>query len=103
MMPKGVSIGLRSSQGLCNLLLSIYLDHRLKDQEAVAHYYRYCDDGLVLSGSKKYLWKVRDIIHEQARKARLEIKSNDTVFPDHRRYRLPGICNPPGSCTVKEA
>jgi hypothetical protein len=35
----------------------------------------------VLSGSKKYLWKVRDIIHEQARKARLEIKSNDTVFP----------------------
>lgn len=35
MMPKGVSIGLRSSQGLCNLLLSIYLDHRLKDQEAV--------------------------------------------------------------------
>lgn len=55
MMPKGVSIGLRSSQGLCNLLLSIYLDHRLKDQEAVAHYYRYCDDGLVLSGSKKYL------------------------------------------------
>lgn len=81
MMPKGVSIGLRSSQGLCNLLLSIYLDHRLKDQEAVAHYYRYCDDGLVLSGSKKYLWKVRDIIHEQARKARLEIKSNDTVFP----------------------
>ena len=63
------------------MLLSIYLDHRLKDQEAVAHYYRYCDDGLVLSGSKKYLWKVRDIIHEQARKARLEIKSNDTVFP----------------------
>ena len=48
MMPKGVSIGLRSSQGLCNLLLSIYLDHRLKDQEAVAHYYRYCDDGLAL-------------------------------------------------------
>lgn len=75
MMPKGVSIGLRSSQGLCNLLLSIYLDHRLKDQEAVAYYYRYCDDGLVLSGSKKYLWKVRDIIHEQTRKARLEIKS----------------------------
>ncbi len=74
MMPKGVSIGLRSSQGLCNLLLSIYLDHRLKDQEAVAHYYRYCDDGLVLSGSKKYLWKVRDIIHEQAGKLAWRLK-----------------------------
>lgn len=81
MMPTGVSIGLRSSQGLCNLLLSIYLDHRLKDQEAVAYYYRYCDDGLVLAGSKKYLWAVRDIIWEQAGKAKLLIKSNETVFP----------------------
>lgn len=27
LMPEGISIGLRSSQGLGNLLLSVYLDH----------------------------------------------------------------------------
>ena len=31
LMPEGLSIGLRSSQGLGNLLLSVYLDHYLKD------------------------------------------------------------------------
>ena len=45
LMPDGLSIGLRSSQGLGNLLLSVFLDHYLKDRYAVRHFYRYCDDG----------------------------------------------------------
>lgn len=55
MMPKGVSIGLRSSQGLCNLLLSIHLDHVLKDRLGVKYFYRYCDDGVVLAATKEEL------------------------------------------------
>lgn len=34
-IPQGISIGLRSSQGLGNLLLSVYLDHYLKDRYGV--------------------------------------------------------------------
>lgn len=81
MMPHGLSIGLRSSQGLGNLLLSVYLDHYLKDKYGVRHYYRYCDDGVVLGKSKADLWKVRDLVHQQVRSIELEVKANDRIFP----------------------
>ena len=44
MLGEGLSIGMRPSQGLANLLLSIAVDHRLKDSEGCRYYYRYCDD-----------------------------------------------------------
>lgn len=81
MMPKGVSIGLRSSQGLCNLLLSVVLDHPLKDRLRTRFYYRYCDDGAVLAGSKEELWRIRDIVHECVESIGLKIKANERVFP----------------------
>ena len=81
MMPRGVSIGLRSSQGLCNLLLSVALDHPLKDRLRTRFYYRYCDDGAVLAGSKDELWRIRDIVHECVESIGLKIKANERVFP----------------------
>lgn len=81
MMPTGVSIGLRSSQGLCNLLLSVALDHPLKDRLRTRFYYRYCDDGAVLAGSKEELWQIRDIVHKCVESIGLKIKANERVFP----------------------
>lgn len=81
MMPSGISIGLRSSQGLGNLLLSVYLDHYLKDRYGVCHFYRYCDDGVVLGKTKEELWLIRDIVHELVARVNLEIKPNERVFP----------------------
>ena len=81
LMPQGLSLGLRSSQGLANLLLSIHLDHPLKDQDGLPYYYRYCDDIVVLGGSKKELWAVRDRIHGLVEDIGLEIKPNERVFP----------------------
>lgn len=81
LMPQGLSLGLRSSQGLANLLLSMVLDHPLKDGDAVPYYYRYCDDLVVLSGDKRYLWQVRDRVHELLATVGLEIKPNERVFP----------------------
>ncbi|MBP9984145.1 MAG: hypothetical protein KBF13_03375 [Prevotella sp.] len=81
LLKKGISIGLRSSQGLGNLLLSVFLDHYLKDKYGVAHFYRYCDDGLILAETKEELWKIRDVIHEQMAKIGLTIKDNERVFP----------------------
>ena len=81
MMPEGISIGLRSSQGLGNLLLSVYLDHYLKDRYGVRHFYRYCDDGVVLGNAKSELWKIRDVVHEQLEQIDLKVKANERVFP----------------------
>ncbi|MBR4709509.1 MAG: hypothetical protein IKP30_05315 [Bacteroidaceae bacterium] len=81
MMPSGISIGLRSSQGLGNLLLSVFLDHYLKDRYGVRHFYRYCDDGVVLGKSKAELWLVRDVVHELVEQIDLKVKANERVFP----------------------
>ena len=81
LMPEGISIGLRSSQGLGNLLLSVYLDHFLKDKYGIRYYYRYCDDGVVLGKTKAELWKIRDAVHERINSIGLSIKPNERVFP----------------------
>lgn len=80
-MPEGISFGLRSSQGAGNLLLSVFLDHYLKDKYGVRHFYRYCDDGLVLGKTKAELWVIRDVVHGQMEKIDLEVKPNERVFP----------------------
>lgn len=81
MMPHGLSIGLRSSQAFGNILLSMFLDHYLKDQYGVKHFYRYCDDGLVLSGNKRTLWLIHNIVHESVSFMNLQVKPNESVFP----------------------
>lgn len=81
MLETGISFGLRSSQATGNLILSIHLDHPLKDEIGVKHYFRYCDDGLVLAESKAELWVIRDAIHEMLEAIGFEIKPNERVFP----------------------
>lgn len=81
LLPNGMSMGLRASQGLCNLLLSVYLDHYLKDRYGIKHYYRYCDDGVVCSNNKQTLWEVRGIVHEHIASIGQQVKPNDRVFP----------------------
>lgn len=81
MLETGISFGLRISQATGNLILSIHLDHHLKDEMGVKHYFRYCDDGLVLAESKAELWLIRDAIHEMLEAIGLEIKPNERVFP----------------------
>lgn len=81
LLAQGISFGLRSSQGTGNLILSIYLDHPLKDEMAVPFFARYCDDGLVLAESKEELWMIRDFIHEQLESIGFEIKPNERIYP----------------------
>ena len=81
LLPEGISFGLRSSQASGNLLLSVFLDHYLKDKYGMKHFYRYCDDGIVLCGSKQENWIAYNIVHEQVEEINLEIKHNERVFP----------------------
>ncbi len=80
-LDKGISMGMRSSQGLGNLLLSVFLDHYLKDRCGVRHFYRYCDDGVVASSTKLYLWESRGVVHERVNFIGQEIKRGERVFP----------------------
>lgn len=80
-LDKGISMGMRSSQGLGNLLLSVFLDHYLKDRCGVRHFYRYCDDGVVASGTKLRLWECRGVVHERVEAVGQEIKHDERVFP----------------------
>lgn len=80
LMPHGLSIGLRSSQCYGNLVLSA-LDHRMKEREHCHYYYRYCDDIVILYGSKRRLWHWRNIIHEEVARLGLEIKPDEAVRP----------------------
>lgn len=80
MMDEGLSIGLRSSQCFGNLLLS-GIDHLIKEYFGVKYYYRYCDDIVILSGRKKILWRLRNILHGEIEGLNLTIKANEAIRP----------------------
>lgn len=80
-LPLGLSIGLRSSQGFGNMLLSVYLGHYMKDQAGRRHAYWYCDDGCDHSATKPEAWRVRNETHERVNALKLHIKPNERVFP----------------------
>lgn len=80
LMEHGLSIGLRSSQCYGNLYLSA-VDHYMKEVIGVKYYYRYCDDIVILAGTKKELWRYRNALWEQIGKLNLEIKPSEAVRP----------------------
>ena len=80
LMEHGLSIGLRSSQCYGNLYLSI-VDHYMKEVIGVKYYYRYCDDIVMLAGTKKEIWRYRNALWEQIGKLNLEIKPSEAVRP----------------------
>ena len=85
MLPNGVSIGMRPSQGLENLLLSVFLDHIIKEEMSARHYQRYCDDKTMESGSKYILTGLIRKMREQTAKAGLAIKPNAQVWEWDKR------------------
>ena len=80
MMPQGVSLGLRSSQGLVNLVLSIHLDHIIKSEHGFRHFYRYCDNGEVLAATTEECRKAQRLVHECLEAIGYEIH-NERIFP----------------------
>lgn len=96
MLPKGLSIGLRTSQALGNLLLNYYVDHKLKDQYGVKYYRRYCDDELFQAATPQQLTPIIDILKQCVSKADLDIKPNDQLYCINNRdinflgYRVYG-------------
>ncbi len=81
----GIPIGNYLSQHFGNLYLSD-LDHWLKEQAGCKHYYRYCDDLVILHGDKGLLHELRKKIeHYLWGRLHLELKGNWQVFPVKER------------------
>lgn len=63
--PKGLPIGLYTSQPIANFILS-KMDHIIKEEIKIKYYFRYCDDMVLLSDSKEKLQdaysKIKEII-----------------------------------------
>lgn len=107
LLPQGISKGLRSSQCLANLFLSD-VDHKMcekvsfheievdgekdvaikgdgkvkiKGKEIRFHYYRYCDDIVIIAKTKKELWQLRNYLQSLLNKLGLTIKPSEAVRP----------------------
>lgn len=76
MMPKGLSIGLRSSQAFGNLYLDYYVDHVLKDRERQRYHRRYCDDGVQQDKTFYDLTHTARVVQQCTAEAQLQIKPN---------------------------
>jgi hypothetical protein len=92
----GVPIGNYLSQYFANLYLA-YFDHWAKEQLGAKYYSRYCDDVVILHGSKTVLhdWRVQ-IERYLGQKLKLKLKPDWQVFPtrvrgiDYLGYRFFG-------------
>jgi len=89
---QGIPIGNYLSQYFGNLYLSGF-DHWIKEEKRIKHYFRYCDDLIVLLDDKENL----HLLLEEAKfflstKLKLELKSNYQIFPiDKRRLDFLGF------------
>jgi hypothetical protein len=79
-LPTGVSLGFRSSQGIVNLILSVHLDHKMKSEHGFAHYYRYCDNGIILAATTEECREAQRIVHECLEAIGYEIH-DERIFP----------------------
>lgn len=85
MLPTGVSIGMRPSQGLENLLLSVVSDHVMKDKEGARNYRRYCDDRVIQDRSLYRLTGHILTLRQATSDAGLDIKPSAQLWPTAKR------------------
>jgi len=76
----GLPIGNYLSQYFGNVYLS-GLDHQIKEQMQCRHYWRYCDDMVILDGDKTRLHRLRCDIVQALTDIKLEMKDDWQVFP----------------------
>lgn len=81
----GVPIGNYLSQYFANVYLS-YFDHWIKEELKIKHYYRYADDMVFMSKSKKELHGLLvQINHYFIEELNIELKDNYQIFPINKR------------------
>jgi len=78
---KGIAIGSLFSQWEGNFYLSSF-DHWIKEEKKIKHYFRYCDDIVILHSDKEFLHDLKLEIEEYLHvNLDLQIKGNWQAFP----------------------
>lgn len=77
---EGVPLGSLLSQFLGNYYLT-YLDHWVKEELKIKHYFRYCDDLVILGNNTEELHGVFKKIEVYLNNLNLEVRSNWQIFP----------------------
>ena len=76
----GIPIGNYLSQHFGNLYLS-EIDHKMKEVVRCKHYFRYCDDIVILHHSKEFLHNVKEQLIVWLFDLKLTLKENWQIFP----------------------
>lgn len=78
---EGLPIGNYLSQYFANLYLT-YFDHYLLEEARVKHYFRYCDDMVIIADNKEVLHHYLEVITKYlAEKLYLTVKHNHRIAP----------------------
>lgn len=80
----GVPIGNYTSQYFNNFYFSDF-DHWLKEVKRVKHYFRYCDDMIILGRSKEELQQLLKEIQQKMNELHVHLKPNYQIFPIESR------------------
>lgn len=88
---KGIPIGNYISQWFGNLYLN-YFDHYVKNELKIKHYFRYCDDLVLLGDDKNKLrddfFKIEEYLNNNLK---LKVKENHQIFPISRGIDFVGF------------
>lgn len=76
---KGVPIGNYTSQYFNNFYFSDF-DHWIKEVKGVKHYFRYCDDIVILGKTKEELHELLEEIRQRMAELHVELKENYQIF-----------------------
>lgn len=85
--PNGLPIGNYLSQHFANFFLSD-LDHYMKERAKCKHYFRYCDDIVVIEPTKQAARDDLFLLEHQLALLGLTVKANKQVFPISRPGHL---------------
>lgn len=99
---KGLPIGNPDSQLESHLILR-GMDHFIKEDLKAKYYFRYADDGLILSNSKKelheFMWRIRNYLFYNLK---LEMKDNRRIFRTCDGIDFGGYVFYPGYTKVRK-
>lgn len=99
---KGLPIGNPDSQLESHLILR-GMDHFIKEDLKVKYYFRYADDGLILSNSKKelheWMWRIRNYLWYNLK---LEMKENRRISPASAGIDMGGYVFFPGYTKLRK-
>jgi len=98
----GLPIGNYLSQSFANLYLSDF-DHWIKEVKGIKHYFRYCDDIVILHESKEFLHSLLREIIGKLSALKLTVKNDWRIFPSYTGIDFIGFVFYPTHTKIRKS